>query len=274
MHTWDWRGCEGFLYLSCSLLEAFPHGFFTRHFHPHAPHDLTSALHPEAEAYRVKQVHGNAVVTPSEVREFLSRGAEEQSKIQNSPISDSQLPTPLTEADGLLTEQPLQAVWVASADCTPVLIADRHTGQVAAVHAGWRGTAMKIVPQAIARLQAQGSQIEDLCVALGPAIAGSVYQVSQQVAAEVGASVIATKAEAKILDLLAEIPNSPLLPDSHPERVRLDIRRVIALQLEQLGISPEQVAIAPHCTYQEPERFFSYRRDKQKKVQWSGIISQ
>ncbi|NHC35846.1 peptidoglycan editing factor PgeF [Scytonema millei] len=309
MHTWDWRGCEGFLYLSCSLLEAFPHGFFTRHFHPHAPHDLTSALHPEAEAYRVKQVHGNVVVTPSEVRSVdataasrrvergaRSEGAEgvgevgeaggEKPRTTQLPATNYQLPiqnslsllTPnsslLVEADGLLTEQPLQAVWVASADCTPVLIADRHTGQVAAVHAGWRGTAMKIVPQAIARLQAQGSKIQDLRVALGPAIAGSVYQVSQQVAAEVGASITATETKTEILDFLAEIPNSPLFPDSHPERVRLDIRRVITLQLEQLGISPEQVAIAPHCTYQEPERFFSYRRDKQKKVQWSGIISQ
>ncbi|MGL4619450.1 peptidoglycan editing factor PgeF [Chroococcidiopsis sp.] len=288
MHTWDWRGCEGFLYLSCSLLEAFPHGFFTRHFHPHAPHDLTSALHPEAEAYRVKQVHGNVVVTPSEMRgeergarsEGLKRVEAEKAipnpkpQILNSPILLTPHSSPLVEADGLLTEQPLQAVWVASADCTPVLIADRHTGRVAAVHAGWRGTAMKIVPQAIARLQAQGSKIQDLRVALGPAIAGSVYQVSQQVAAEVGASITATEAKTEILDFLTEIPNSPLLPDSHPERVRLDIRRVITLQLEQLGISPEQVAIAPHCTYQEPERFFSYRRDKQKKVQWSGIISQ
>lgn len=298
MHTWDWRGCEGFLYLSCSLLEAFPHGFFTRHFHPLVPHDLTSALHPEAEAYRVKQVHGNVVVTPSEIglgvaeEDKQDKGdkgdkeaggaatkyplpiTSEQSKIRNSLSPLILHSSPLVEADGLLTEQPLQAVWVASADCTPVLIADRHTGQVAAVHAGWRGTAMKIVPQAIARLQAQGSQIQDLCVALGPAISGSVYQVSQQVAAEVGASVTSTETKTKILDLLAEIPNSPLLADSHPERVRLDIRRVIALQLEQLGISPERLAIAPHCTYQEPECFFSYRRDKQKKVQWSGIISQ
>jgi YfiH family protein len=133
---------------------------------------------------------------------------------------------------------------------------------------------MKIVPTAIARLRSQGSQIQDFCVALGPAIAGNVYQVSQQVAAEVGASIIAAEAEAEILDLLSQIPDSPLLPDVHPGRVRLDVRRVIALQLEQLGINPEQVAIAPHCTYQEPERFFSYRRDKQKKVQWSGIISQ
>jgi copper oxidase (laccase) domain-containing protein len=55
--------------------------------------------------------------------------------------------------------------------------------------------------------------------------------------------------------------------------VRLDVRRVNAIQLEQLGISAEKIAIAPYCTYQKPEHFFSYRRDKLKKVQWSGIVS-
>ena len=49
--------------------------------------------------------------------------------------------------------------------------------------------------------------------------------------------------------------------------------RVNALQLEQLGISEEQVTIAPHCTYQDSVNFFSYRREKLKKAQWSGIVS-
>ncbi len=259
MHSWQWQSCEGLLYLTCSLLEKCPHGFFTRHFWPHGPEELTEVLQPEAEVYRVKQVHGNIVLAPSDYHPHPS------------PLTPH--PSPQPEADGLMTEQALQAVWVASADCTPVLIADTKTGQVAAVHAGWRGTAQKIVPQAIARLQAQGSQIQDLRVALGPAIAGCVYQVSKQVAAEVGGSIIAAEAEAVILESLSQLSDSPVLPDPHPERVRLDIRRVIALQLEQLGVSAKQVAIAPHCTYQEADSFFSYRRDKLKKVQWSGIVS-
>jgi copper oxidase (laccase) domain-containing protein len=45
------------------------------------------------------------------------------------------------------------------------------------------------------------------------------------------------------------------------------------LQLLHLGLSPEQVAIAPYCTYQTPEHFFSYRRERLKQVQWSGIVS-
>lgn len=51
------------------------------------------------------------------------------------------------------------------------------------------------------------------------------------------------------------------------------MRRVNALQLEELGIDSEQIAIASHCTYQQPEHFFSYRREHLKKVQWSGIVS-
>lgn len=43
--------------------------------------------------------------------------------------------------------------------------------------------------------------------------------------------------------------------------------------MEQLGIGHQQVAIAPYCTYQQTDYFFSYRRKKQKKVQWSGIVS-
>jgi len=255
MHTWQWRTWEGLPYLTSNLLKPWPHGFFTQQFCPLTPSELVAALQPDAEVYRVKQVHGNIVLAPSE----LGR-------------SDGDV----DDADGLITELPLQAVWVASADCTPVLIADVQTGQVAAVHAGWRGTAAKIVPQAIARLQAQGSQIQNLRIAMGPAIAGSVYQVSTEVAAQVRASIIPGDPDNAVESILASlhaIADSPLLVDPQPGRVRLDVRRMIALQLENLGISPEQVAIAPHCTYQEPERFFSYRRDKLKKVQWSGIVS-
>jgi YfiH family protein len=214
-------------------------------------------LYPLAQAYQAKQVHGNLVLAPSEMPH---------------PLSDENLP----DADGLITEQANQAVWVCSADCTPVLIADAKTGQVSAVHAGWRGTAQKIVPRAIARLCDQGSQLQDLRVVMGPAIAGEVYQVSTHVAVAVGATVIDIDSESSLdanVARLLTLPNSPVLSDSTPGRVRLDVRRVNALQLEQLGIGEEQVAIAPHCTYQDSVNFFSYRREKLKKAQWSGIVS-
>lgn len=258
LHSWQWRTWEGLPYLTCSLLEPWQHGFFTQQFSPRNPANLVTVLQPQAQVYRVKQVHGNKVFSSSEIAEQMVTPNWEE----------------LPQADGILTEQAEQAVWVCTADCTPVLIADEKTGQVAAVHAGWRGTAHKIVPQAIDRLLAQGSKLEDLRIAMGPAIAGEVYQVSTEVAVEVGASIIPqTDTSESILSGLQEIPNAPILPDPEIGKVRLDVRRVNELQLEQMGISGEQIAIAPYCTFQGIEHFFSYRRDKLKKVQWSGIVS-
>lgn len=161
--------------------------------------------------------------------------------------------------------------------CTPVLIADTRSRQVAAVHAGWRGTAAKIVPVALNRLQEQGSQLPDIRVAMGPAIAADCYQVTTEVAAQVGSTVIAPEfsdaSDTEMTDHLLQLENSPLLADTEPGRVRLDVRRVNAMQLEQMGLLPEQIAIAPYCTYQSPDQFFSYRREQCKQVQWSGIVS-
>ncbi|MCA1991676.1 MAG: peptidoglycan editing factor PgeF [Coleofasciculus sp. S288] len=264
MHTWHWHTWEDLPYLTCSLLEPWEHGFFTSAFSPRCPDQIVGALQLEAQVYRVRQVHGNTVLTPSEIERAVEAG---QNDGQEEPASPP--------ADGILSEQPQQAVWVCTADCTPVLIADEKTGQVAAVHAGWRGTASRIVPNAIARLVNSGSRLQDLRIAMGPAIAGEVYQVSETVAAEVGSSILQDVADTSdaILDSLQQLPDPPVLDDPQPGRVRLDVRRVNAIQLEQLGIRSEQVAIAPHCTYQQPEYFFSYRRNKLKKVQWSGIVS-
>jgi polyphenol oxidase len=100
-----------------------------------------------------------------------------------------------------------------------------------------------------------------------------VYQVAESVAAEVGASVLPELEPEARLVALAKLERSPILPDDKPGHVRLDVRRVNELQLLGLGLVPEQIAIAPVCTYQDPVNFFSYRRNPEKKVQWSGIVS-
>ena len=268
--AWQWCEKEGLPYLTCELLADWQHGFFTQQCYPRTPEALIAILDERATTHRVKQVHGNRVLTPQEISTIPKRG-------------DTTFP----DADGMITDNQNQGVWVASADCNPVLIGDRTTGKVAAVHAGWRGTARRIVVNAIARLQGNGSNLADLRIAIGPAISGEVYQVSETVAAEVGTSILNPeettrdvsakrlneKNREEILKALFEIENSPLLEDEQPGRVKLDVRRVNQIQLQQLGISDEQIAIAPYCTYQQPDYFFSYRRTKQKKVQWSGIVS-
>lgn len=262
---WQWQKTEELAYLTCDLLQNWQHGFFTRLFWPHTPAELTAILHSEAEIFRVKQVHGNKIYCTDEIQPV--HGVNDTPNNEYDPL--------YPEADGLVTCQPQQAVWTCTADCTPILIGDQKTGQVASVHAGWRGTAAKIVLEAIARLAHQGSETKDLLIAMGPAISGEVYQVTQAVGGEVGKTIVPPeiKQTTEILDWLYKLPSPPVLPDLEPEKVRLDVRLINYLQLTQIGIDPQQIAIAPNCTYQDPGRFFSYRRDQQKKVQWSGIVS-
>ena len=107
---------------------------------------------------------------------------------------------------------------------------------------------------------------------MGPAISGKVYQVDEGVAAEIGKSILDGESE-DILQQMRDIPDSPLAADPQPGKVRIDVRRINEIQIEKMGIDRENIAIAPMCTYQRSEYFFSYRRSKAKKVQWSGIVS-
>lgn len=288
---WYWQTWQDYSYLTCDLLSTWQHGFFSSDFYPRTPEDLTSILQPQTSAYRVKQIHGNLVLTPQEIATIVNQ--------ENYNYS-------LAEADAVISDRPSQSVWVASADCTPLLIGDIATGQVCAIHAGWRGTAAKIVPQAIARFLKFGSSKKNLQIAIGPAISGEMYQVDEIVAIKVGKSIISNadcKTNAEILTELKQISNTPILDDELSGKVRLDVPRVNQIQLEQLDINPEQMAIAPYCTYQKSDcqasrrkdlydqaryqkgitsssietashRFFSYRRTGEKKVQWSGIVAQ
>ena len=266
MSIWIWQPSRQQVeksFLTCALLP-WPHGFFTSQFYPQSPTELAKVIAPEARVYRVKQVHSADVLLTSEVEAAIAAGL---------PLLPDGSLAAFPLADGIVTDKLNQAVWACSADCTPALIGDVETGQVAAVHAGWRGTAKKILPNAIARLQAQGSQLKNLRIALGPAIDGSVYQVGHNVAIEVGKSVVPHLDGKELIEHLMAIDNPPILSDKTEGRVRLDVRRINQMQLSEMGIKLEWIAIAPHCTYQEPDRFFSYRRTKEKKVQWAGIVS-
>jgi polyphenol oxidase len=265
--TWQWQAWNDYSYLTCSLLADWPHGFFTRQFAPQTPELLVEVLQPGASVYRLKQIHSNQVLNPEQI---LSESSDPQPTTSTNETDEPIL----SEGDGIYSNAVNQSVWSCTADCTPVLMADCATGMVAAVHAGWRGTAAQIVPRAVAHLQAQGSQLPNLRIAMGPAISGKIYQVSEEVAIQVGTSLVQhPKDGAAILAHLYQYPIAPLYPDDKPGHVCLDVPRVNALQLQALGVKESQIAIAPFCTYQNQEYFFSYRRENRRLVQWSGIVS-
>lgn len=253
---WHWQTSSQGGYLTCDLLKQWQHGFFTSHFQGQPPEILVTYLNPQASVYRLKQIHSNIVLSTDVIDEHRASSNN------------------LLEGDGIITEKPFQSVWAASADCTPVLMADAVTGRVSAIHSGWRGTASEVVKGAIALFLAQGSELENLLFALGPAIGGKVYQVDKEVAVKVLKTVIPSEFSPEIiLEKALSLENDLVFPDDNPDKIRLNVTQVINLQIQQQGIDPRQSAIAPYCTYKTPEHFFSYRRTQEKNIQWSGIIS-
>ncbi|SBO42556.1 peptidoglycan editing factor PgeF [Cyanobium sp. NIES-981] len=247
---WTWVGCYGGYYLQCDLLADFEHGFFSRQWQGRLPGVLAGYLSAGVTVHRTVQVHGSLVLPASQA------AAE-----------------PRPQADGLASDAGAQSLWVCGADCTPVLLADGASGRVAACHAGWRGVAGRIVPAAVELLLQAGTRLEDLRVAMGPAIGGQRYQVLREVSQQVALGLDPSPSEPEqALDALRGC--GALLSDPEPGRDRLDIRAATHGQLQRLGLLPEQIATCPLCTAAEPELFHSWRRDQVKAVQWSGIVSQ
>jgi YfiH family protein len=135
---------------------------------------------------------------------------------------------------------------VRSADCVPILLAARDGSVVAAVHAGWRGTAQRIVGLAVRVLAEQGCDPEVLVAASGPSIGACCYPVSPEVAAAVA------DASGVALEAIARCESG---------QVRLDLRAANREQMLAAGIPENSIHLAPWCTACEPDLFFSYRRD-------------
>lgn len=250
---WTWVGTYGGWYLQSDLLGGFEHGFFTRQWHGQEPEELAGYLSAGISVHRPRQIHSALVLAAHEASA-----------------------TPWPEADGLVSSEPGQSLWVCGADCTPVLIADPRSGRVAACHAGWRGVAGRILPHALHLFVEAGSRYEDLLVALGPAVCGEAYQVERVVSQQVAESLFppSTTHPGGGGALEALIACGALAADPSPGHDRLDIRAASRRQLENEGIPPANISLCPLCTVTNPLLFHSWRRDQVKAVQWSGIVSQ
>ena len=151
-------------------------------------------------------------------------------------------------ADASFTSTPRLAAAVMTADCLPVLICDNQGQQVAAAHAGWRGLLAGVLENTAACFTASAS---DLMVWFGPAISQAHFEVGIEVRQAFLSA--ASRAEVSQVDR-AFIPS--------PQRKNFyfaDIYTLAALRLQRLGIT--QIYGGQLCSYSDPARFYSYRRD-------------
>jgi YfiH family protein len=151
------------------------------------------------------------------------------------------------EADALVAraargsgEQPV-AVAVRVADCVPILLGDRDTGDVAAVHAGWRGVEARILAATIATL---GARPGALVAAVGPCIGPCCFEVGEDVA-----------------ERIANASAPEVIVRRAAPKAFVDLRAAVRTQLRALGVEADAIDDVGQCTRCNEADFHSFRRD-------------
>lgn len=182
---------------------------------------VAAAMGVPAEALAtVRQVHSAAVVTLTDDHDLSAVAA--------------------TEADGIVTARRGVALAVLTADCQPILMADAGARVIGACHAGWRGALDGIIEATADAMRGLGAR--DIRAVIGPTISQRAYEVGQD-----------------FMDaFLDHDPGSDRFFAGGPDgRPMFDLPSFGLARLRAAGVAAEW---SGHCTYSDPDRFFSYRR--------------
>ena len=149
------------------------------------------------------------------------------------------------EGDALISAHLGSLIGVRTADCVPILVADRDLRVVAAVHAGWRGTVAEIARKTVGRMSTEfGSRPQSLVAAIGPSIGQCCFEVGSEVSEKFGVK-----------------------GRTHIDLVASNFRQLIAA-----GVPEAQIDVAGLCTMCDPVRFHSFRRDKEESGRMVSAI--
>lgn len=188
------------------------------------------------------QVHENTVLYVSD--DIAGRGI--------NPIMEA-----LSGCDGLIineTSHNIDAVVVKTADCVPILLADKQSGNVAAVHAGWRGTVADIVTKAAQKLNCRADNI--LC-AIGPCIGVCCYEVGSEVKEAVN-TLFASKGMEKETDKMFVTG----CVCSAKQSIYANLSLINKTLLSNFGVPEENIDLSGICTCCHGTEFFSHRQSK------------
>lgn len=179
------------------------------------------AVLPNATIAGLYQVHGNRCVIVDETTDLAAR----------------------PEADALATRSSRLLLGILTADCVPVLFADRVAGVVGAAHAGWKGAIAGVTDATLAAMESLGATRANIAAAIGPCIGRASYEVDDAFAAR----------------FLTDDPaNERFFAAGKPGHAMFDIAAYVAARLAAAGVA--RIAIGGQDTYAEEADYFSYRR--------------
>jgi hypothetical protein len=174
-------------------------------------------------------------------------------QIHSNIVRVADRPADLGEGDAMISNVPGVTLTIRTADCLPILIADPRNHAIAAVHAGWRGTVLEIVPATIQAMATHfGTTLEDLVIAIGPGIGPCSYEVGPEVAA-------------RFAQFFPELQNIST-------KTKIDLAETVIRQLRRNGGKPGQIDPSGLCTYCNPDLFHSYRRQGEAAGRMHSVI--
>lgn len=223
----------------------------------------------------LRQFHSNLVVetTASDATRKLPRKA-------GAPSDGSSLLG--WKADGQMTNEPGLLLAIQTADCIPVLVADRRRRVVAAFHAGWRGTAKRIVETGVGRMRlAFGSRPGDLVAVIGPGIGPCCYAVGEEVLSEFESQF--TYGRELFREVYADDPVRRKYPmlflsqrapghSSNGPSLHVDLIEANRRQLLAAGLKASAIRVTGGCTQCQPELFFSHRASRGHAGRMMAVI--
>ncbi|HTY58839.1 MAG TPA: peptidoglycan editing factor PgeF [Bacteroidota bacterium] len=153
--------------------------------------------------------------------------------------------------DALITGTPGLFLCVSVADCVPILLFDPLRNAVAAVHAGWRGSAAGIVTAAVQAMETEfGTIPASIIASIGPSASQCCYKVGEEVASQFPPACVR---------MVEGVPY-------------VDLKGANRGQLLAAGLRAENIELSPYCTISEPALLHSFRRDGQKSGRMMGVI--
>lgn len=150
---------------------------------------------------------------------------------------------PRPKADAMVTATPGIALGILTADCLPVLFSDSNAGVIGAAHSGWKGAIGGVLEATLDAMETLGARRENIRAALGPCITQPNY--------EVGPEFVQTFTD-------ADPANAAFFAPGDGDRSQFDLPGYAAHRLAAAGAG--QIESTGHCTYADPDLFYSYRR--------------
>ncbi|MEM9636011.1 MAG: peptidoglycan editing factor PgeF [Pseudomonadota bacterium] len=233
--------------LTSDILSPVRHGFFTRR--GGASSGVFAGLNCGQGSSDQSEI---VAINRTRVAEAMGVGADHLISVhQVHSATAVAITAPLDEkprADALVTNRPGLALSVLTADCQPVLFADAKAGVAGAAHAGWRGALDGILEATIDAMCDLGADRQAITAVIGPSISQRAYEVGPEFFDEF----IAESSE-----------NARFFASGTGDRMLFDLPGFGLYRLRAAGIANAEWT--RHCTYSDPDRFYSYRRSTHAK---------